>query len=312
VVTTATWGAGPCSSQSHDPLLSNGRASPPSGTTVTSFTFTVTYADSKGCAPNWVRVTVAGIGVFPMSGSGTAYDTGVTFTRSMQLPIGTHAYSFAANSGDPGAQKTTALMTVSPPSVTVTAPATPPPPEPTPRPTPKPTPIPTPVPTVPPTPVPTLTSAPTPVPVGAVPVPAPSTAGGGTGASSPGPVASQDQAQAPGASPSDPGGAAGFVTTDRLGSFPLLMGAWATATAGGLALFLLLAGRRRRTNEPTLAVASESAAVAEAEAAPDAPQPVQPSDLVPPDEVNLPRWLRPSVQAARQGTRSHTRRFEDS
>lgn len=316
MVTTATWGAGPCSSQSHNPLLSNGRASPPSGTTVTSFTFTVTYADTKGCAPNWVRVTIAGVGVYPMSGSGTSYDTGVTFTRSMLLPVGTHAYSFAANSGDFGAQKTTALTTVSPPSVTVTAPATPPPPQPTPRPTPKPTavpePVPTPAPTVPSTPAPTATNVPSPVPVGAVPVPAPSIAGGGTGASSPGPVASQGQAQAPGASPSEPGGAAGLVTPDRLGSFPLLMGAWITATAGGLALFLLLAPRRRTQSEPALAVADNGPTKLEAELAPDPPPSAQQSDLVPPEEVNVPRWLRPSVQAARQGTRSSTRRFEDS
>ena len=99
---------------------------------------------------------------------------------------------------------------------------------------------------------------------------------------------------------------------DRLGSFPLLMGAWMTATAGGLALFMLLAPRRRTQKEPAPAVAGKGVAVAEAEAPPDPPQPVQPSDLVPPDEVNIPRWLRPSVQAARQGTRSNTRRFEDS
>jgi hypothetical protein len=310
VVTTATWGAGPCSSQSHNPLLTNGRASPPSGTTVTSFTFTVTYADTKGCAPNWVRVTIAGVGVYPMTGSGTSYDTGVTFTSSMQLPVGTHAYSFAANSGDFGAQKTTALASVSPPTVAVTAPATPPPPEPTPRPTPRPTAVPTPIPTVPQTPTPT--TVPSPIPSSAAAVPSPSIAGGGTGASSPGAAASQDQGQAPGASPSDAGGAAGLITTDRLGSFPLLMGAWITATAGGLALFLLLAPRRRTPSEPALAVAGYGPTTPEAEAAPDPAQVVQQSDLVPSNEVNIPRWLRPSVQAARRGARSNTRRFEDS
>lgn len=304
VVTTATWGAGPCSSQAHTPLLSSGQASPANGTTITSFTFTVTYADSKGCAPNWVRVTVGGVGVFPMSGSGTAYETGVTFTTSMQLPVGTHAYSFAASSGEPGAEKTTALTTVSPPSVTVTAPATPPPPPPpTPRPTPRPTAVPTPIPTPVPIATPAPTSLPSPVSASTSPVPAPSNAGG-----------SPSGSQAPGASPSDPGGAAGLGTTDRLGSFPLLMGAWMTATAGGLAIFLLLAPRRRTPNEPALAVADQGSAVAEAEAAPDPPQPVPQSDLVPPDEVNMPRWLRPSVRAARQGQgmRSNTRRFEDS
>jgi hypothetical protein len=270
----------------------------------------VTYADTKGCAPNWVRVTIAGVGVYPMSGSGTSYDTGVTFTRTMQLPVGTHAYSFAANSGDPGAQKTTALTSVSPPTVAVTAPPTPPPPEPTPRPTPRPTAVPTPRPTAVPTPMPT--TIPSAIPSSAAAVPSPSIAAGSPGASSPGAVASQDQGQAPGASPSDPGGAAGFVTTDRLGSFPLLMGAWITATAGGLALFLLLAPRRRTQGEPSLAVAGHGLTTPEAEAAPDPAQAVQQSDVVPSNEVNIPRWLRPSVQAARQGTRSNTRRFEDS
>jgi hypothetical protein len=314
VVTTATWGAGLCSSQAHNPLLSDGRASPPSGTTATSFTFTVTYADTKGCAPNWVRVTIAGVGIYPMTGSGTSYDTGVTFTQSMPLPVGTHAYSFTANSGDPGAEKTTALTTVSPPSVTVTPPATPPPPVPTPRPTPRPTPMPTPI----PTPVPTVPSTPVPTavpsPASSEPVPPPSIAAGGNGASSPGAVPSQDQAQAPGASPSEPGGGAGLGTTDRMGTFPLLMGAWMTATAGGLGLFLLLAPRRRKQDEPALAITGQGQATAEAEAAPESPQPVQQSDLVPPDEVNMPRWLRPSVQAARQGraARSNARRLEDS
>ena len=105
LATTAAWGAGSCSSQAHDPLLSAGSASPASGTTATVFTFTVTYADTKGCAPNWVRVTVAGVGVFPMTGSGTSYDTGVVFTRAMQgAPCAT---SWLRSSGEPVARRTT-------------------------------------------------------------------------------------------------------------------------------------------------------------------------------------------------------------
>jgi hypothetical protein len=96
-----------------------------------------------------------------------------------------------------------------------------------------------------------------------------------------------------------------------MGTFPLLMGAWITATAGGLALFLLLAPRRRTQSEPALAVAGHGMTTPEAEAALDPAHVVQQSDLVPSNEVNIPRWLRPSVQAARQGTRSNTR-FEDS
>jgi len=330
---SATWGAGSCSSQSHDPLLSNGHVTPSTGTTATVFTFTVTYADTKGCAPNWVRVTVAGVGVYPMTGSGTTYGTGVTFSRSMTLPVGTYTYSFSANSGDFGARKTTALAAVDPPSVKVTAISTPPPspvptpiptPKPTPKPTPVPTPVPTPAPTVPATPAPTQGSVSTPVPTttapatpggpvaNVVPTPVPGSPGVGNGVASEGAAASQDQAGAPGPSSSQDGAAAGFTKTEPLGSFPLLLGAWATATAGGLALFLFLAPRRRRDEEPVLAVAGQGMAEAELPPAPAAPSPA--SDLVPPDEVNMPRWLRPSVQAARQGRapRANARRPVDS
>jgi hypothetical protein len=33
---------------------------------------------------------------------------------------------------------------------------------------------------------------------------------------------------------------------------------------------------------------------------------------VPPDEVGVPRWLRPSVRAARQGQLGRSQRTEDS
>ena len=329
---TATWGAGSCSSQAHDPLLSNGHASPATGTTATVFTFTVIYSDTKACPPNWVRVTIAGVGVYPMTGSGTSYGTGVTFSRSMQLPVGTHTYQFSANSGDVGAQKTTAIASVDPPSVTVTAIVTPPPgpsatPVPTPKPTPLPSPKPTARPTVPPTPVPTITpTAPATPPGGATATPAtpgssapataaqtpvPSVSAGGNGTASAGAAASQDQAAAPGPSSSEDGAAAGFTKTEPLGSFALLLGGWATATAGGLALFLFLAPRPRREDEPALAVAGQGAVEAMA-MAPASAAPSPASGLVPPDEVNMPRWLRPSVRAGRQGTRSPTRRSEDS
>jgi hypothetical protein len=272
----------------------------------------VIYSDTKGCAPNWVRVT--GVGIYPMTGSGTDYAAGATFTRSMQLPLGTHAYSFTASSGTDPAQKTTALAAVDPPSVTVTAISTPPPsPIPTPVPTPKP-PKPTPAPTVAPTAPPTATPA-EPSLAGiadAGETPIPPSSGGGNAAASEGAAASQDQAGAPGPSSSPDGAAAGFTKTEPLGSFPLLLGAWATATAGGLALFLFLAPRRRKEDEPVLAIAGQG--TIDMEVAPAPPPRTPASELVPPDEVNMPRWLRPSVQAARQGRgpRSGARRAEDS
>lgn len=206
----SAWAAGSCPSPASNLSLSAGHAAPASGTTATVFTFSVTYADTKGCAPSWVRVAIVGAGTFPMNGGAGSYDTGVTFTFATVLPAGTHAYSFAASSGT----QTTALTSVSPPSVTVTVPATPPPP--TPKPTPKPTPLPTPIPTPPPTDVPT--EVPTAVPTAAAPgagsptygPPAPSGAAGGVVAPSGGPVASQAQGQAPGASSSE-GESAGSI-----------------------------------------------------------------------------------------------------
>jgi hypothetical protein len=99
-----------------------------------------------------------------------------------------------------------------------------------------------------------------------------------------------------------------------MGSLSLLVGAWATATGGGLAFFLYLAPRRRR-RQPALADAGsgEAAGVQLTSTRPSAVTERQ-SDLAP-DEAKLPRWLRPSVQAARhddeRGSRSGTRRIGD-
>lgn len=317
LATSAAWGAASCP-PSHEPQLSAGRVSPASGTTATVFTFSVTYADTKGCAPNSVKVTVAGVGLYGMTGSGTSYDTGVTFTWAMTLPVGTRTYSFVATSEG----KTTALAAVSPPSVTVTVPATPPP---TPVPTPKPTPVPTPKPTPKPVPTPVPTSAPTsaPTPPGSpqgTPVAAPSSNGqgpapsvgasGGVGEPAASPSAG-GQVGAPGPSSSEAGSPAVVTKTEEIGSFPLLVSGWATATAGGLALFLFLAPRRRRDDEPAMAVAGTGTDAPE-DAGPPPSEPLPQSTLVPPDEVGVPRWLRPSVRAARQGQLGRSQRTEDS
>ena len=322
LVPAAAWAAGSCPSPASSLSLTAGHAAPATGTTATTFTFSVTYADTKGCAPSWVRVAIVGAGTFLMNGGGSSYDTGVTFTFATLLPAGTHAYSFAASSGT----KTVGLTSVSPPSVTVTVPATSPPPtpKPTPVPTPKPTPLPTPVPTAVPTSAPTdIPTAPTPAPPVGAPgagsptygPPAPSGAVGGMGAPSGGPVASQAQGQAPGASGSEPGTPAAITSSGGMGSFPLLIGAWATATAGGLALFLILAPRRRKAIEPVLAEAGPTGG----DSPPRAPRPPAEAQIlaeqVPPEEANIPRWLRPSVQAGRtsgqRGSRMNTRRLDD-
>lgn len=319
LATTAVWGAGSCP-PAHEPLLSAGTASPSSGTTATVFTFSVTYSDTKACPPNWVRVTVAGVGVFEMSGSGTSYQTGVIFTRAMTLPVGTHTYSFAASSGNSGGRKTAGLVAVTPPSVTVTIPATPPP---TPVPTLVPTPVPTPKPTAAPTAAPT--SAPTPpggstVPPQSTPAtvpgstgqgPSPSVGGGGVGGPAASAGASEAQVPAPAASSGEGAGPAIVTPTDRVDSFALVVGGWATATAGGLALFLFLAPRRRREDEPAMVTPDVAVDTPEVPVPPP-PGPLPPSGPVLPDEVGVPRWLRPSVRAARQGQLGRSPKVEDS
>ena len=277
--TAARAASGACSGPAHDPILSSGTGSPATGTTATVFTFSVTYADTKGCAPVWVQVAIAGVGTFPMNGAGTTYDTGVTFTQGITLPPGSHAYSFAASSGIDIGQKTTTLTSVSPPSITVSAPTpvpTPPPPPP-PPPTPLPTPVSTPAET--PTETPSASASP-----GSA-IASPSGAAGTPSESG----ASQGQGQVPGASSSPTGNAGGLGEPDGMGSFALLVGAWATATLAGLALFLFLAPRRREPLRPAVAEAGP------ADLATDSQPPTRPaavadvtSELVPSDEAQLP------------------------
>ena len=116
--------AASCNGNGHQIVLSNGSASPGAGTTSTAIRFSVRYADTDGCAPSRVVVVVQGVGTYPLSGSGSDYTAGVTFSRTLSLPAGSHAYSFKATSG----KKAAALSSVSPSKVTITAP--------TPRPTP--------------------------------------------------------------------------------------------------------------------------------------------------------------------------------
>ena len=134
--------AASCNGNGHEIVLSNGRATPGTGMTSTAVRFSVHYADSAGCAPSQVVVVVPGVGTFALSGSGSDYTTGATFSRAMSLPAGSHAYSFKATSGSGnGGEKTSALSSVSPSRVSIAAPtprptATPPPPPPTAQPAP--------------------------------------------------------------------------------------------------------------------------------------------------------------------------------
>jgi hypothetical protein len=311
LASSAAWGAGgPCSSPAHDPVLSAGTAAPGNGTTATIFTFSVTYADTKGCAPNWVTVTVSGAGSFPMSDGGGAYDTGVIFTRGLQLAAGTYTYSFATSSGAGVGEKTITLTAVSPASVVVTLPSTPPPPPPTPAPTLKPTPRPTPKPVATPAATPPATATASPLSSAGG---TPSITDGGAASPSEG-APSADQGQGAGPSGSQTGASGSFGKREEMGSFSVLIGGWATTTVAGLALFRVLAPRRRASSQPAFAEAGpEIAHLSHPPAAGPLVEDDPAADLIPPDEVNMPRWLRPSVQAARHGQRGSrtTRRLQD-
>ena len=294
-----------CSGVSHAISLSQGSASPASGTTATLFTFSVQYADTAGCHPSKVVVTIAGAGTFSMSKSaGTNYFTGVTYTRGLRLPVGTHAYSFAASSGTGAGIKNATFTSVKPGSVVVGETASP---------TPKPTPAPTPRPTPAPTPRPTPNASPTPI---ATPASSP--------ASSPSPTRRPKPHHSPSPTPAAPAGSAsggpsqgglagggtqspgagGGLTKGDGGGPSLLVAAWLTTTLGGLVLFLFLAPKRQDPLTPLAAEGMGPAAPFPAARAPET------SDSAPPprvskspdldDEANMPRWLRPSVQAARQ------------
>ncbi|HYO44973.1 MAG TPA: hypothetical protein VES19_17380, partial [Candidatus Limnocylindrales bacterium] len=132
-------------------------ASPTGGTTSTVITFSVTYKNSEGLAPTYVRVHVAGLTrEMSPNTSSDRWSRGVRFSATTKLPAGSWTPTFVATDRQDND------ASVDGPKVTISAPAPTPTPVPTPKPTVAPTPVPTPKPTVAPTPKPTV--APTPVP----------------------------------------------------------------------------------------------------------------------------------------------------
>jgi hypothetical protein len=154
--------------------IQSGTASPGSGTTATTFAFSVKFVDTTGAAPTSVRLRIAETWT-TLQASGSTYATGVLFKGTRKLPLGTWGYFFRATYG---AGLTCDHVRPVPQTVTVGGAPTPKPtatPKPTPRPTPRPTarpaatPRPTPRPTPKPTPKPTAkvkaTVKPSPMPV---------------------------------------------------------------------------------------------------------------------------------------------------
>jgi len=276
-----------CAGAAHELTLRAGSVSPGSGTTATAFVFSVKYTDNAGCAPSSIVVTIQGHGSYPLQRTGTDYQAGVTFQRSMSLPAGTHGYSFTAVSGSGVGERKVKLTDVSPAQAIVTEPT----PEPTPVPTPKPPPAPPPP--APSTPAP-ATPAPSSAPASGAPSEPPATAPASpAGSAGPPLVGSLGSGQGgePGRQPpgNDPltEGLSGITTTTLV---------WVGATLGGVVLFLVLSERGQRTTSgarPASVPLPESAA----ERSADSPYRRRAQDLGP--EADMPRWLRPSVQAAR-------------
>ena len=164
-------------------LLSNGSVAPPSGTTSTTFVFTVHYASAQGNAPTSVTA-VAGSVVVAMSLLAGAPADG-DYRGTALLSAGSWPVTFQATAKgfDP---------TLAGPTVTVTQ--VPPPPPPTPVPTPLATPVPTPRPTAGATSQPTQpaqTARPSPPPAGPTPLaptPLPSATAGVTASAVPSPT----------------------------------------------------------------------------------------------------------------------------
>ena len=282
--------AASCRGASHAVTLSAGAASPRSGTTATGITFSVHYSSNAGCAPSSVTVDIAGVGTYSLDSGGSDYAGGETFTRTMTLPVGVHAYTFGATGGTGRGEQSIILTSVNPDAVAITAP--------TPSPTPvSPPPPPTPKPAAPPpsTPAP---AAPAPAaPGGSTSTPAPVMAGAITPPSTPAPgsdvapAGSPDPSGAPSGEPTPAGPAASDKPPDEHDSWigaPIFSGGdtptspdkaallgddeggsavglllSVTAAMGMLLVAILLARRRSRHDEPV--PAGVAATMAEAD-----------------------------------------------
>lgn len=320
--------AASCNGASHEPSLSNGSANPGSGTVGTPITFIVVYADTAGCVPTSVTVSVNGVGTFGMATSGTDFTAGVTYSVALALPAGSHTYWFGATSGTGGGEKSVTLTAVQPGAVVITAPTQAPTPVPPPPPPPVPEPAPLPPPPVvqpPPPPPPTAppaTPSPTPSPSALASASASSNATSTPTEGAPSPTGPRPTVHAAPAAKVLGRPGAKLLAASSFGGLELpLLGtavAYLSATAAGLAFFTFLV-RRRTPQEPAMqSVALAAADSPPASAPPDhRVTPLPPMrELIPPvnpylldveerpgplaGEADLPRWLRPSVRSGRR------------
>ncbi|NIP35372.1 MAG: hypothetical protein GWN18_10455, partial [Thermoplasmata archaeon] len=85
------------------PTLSLPTLEPAEGDALTLRTFSVVYTDGEGDAPAVAQVVIDGV-AHDMTGQGTDYRLGVTFTYSTTLSQGEHEYHFAFGDGVHGAR----------------------------------------------------------------------------------------------------------------------------------------------------------------------------------------------------------------
>ncbi|MCK5252016.1 MAG: hypothetical protein KAQ96_03670, partial [Thermoplasmata archaeon] len=85
------------------PTLSLAFLEPADGDTLTLRTFSVVYTDGEGDVPRTAQVVIDGV-AHDMTGDGTDYRLGVTYTYSTTLSAGDHEYHFSFGDGIHGAR----------------------------------------------------------------------------------------------------------------------------------------------------------------------------------------------------------------
>jgi len=274
-----------CSQAKHQLTLSSGTVSPGSGQVSTVFRFSVRYTDNAGCAPTLAQLALPGIGTFPLAAGGSNWKSGETLALTISLPAGQWDYAFTVASGSDNGSRIVTFTAVKPAFVKVAAAPPPPTPQPTPRPTPRPT----------PKPVPKATPRPAaPKPSAKNPPSSPAPSALASDSTPTGSGGSPEPSQLPAGYAGSPSATeipagAGLIGGTRPGQpgSPFVPIALVSLIAlGGSSGLFVAAVRRRRRNHVTVVVeAPASLAIA-------------PGDDPYSDE-HIPRWRRPSLQAAR-------------
>ena len=304
--------------------------SPGSGTTTTTFTFSVLYRDKLGRpGPHvWVRIDGASHDMTP-SGPVDLVN-GTRYVYPTKLSSGDHQFRFATQiDGSSIIRSEWVALSVSNPPPPTPSPTPKPTPKATPKPTPKATPKPTPKPTPRATPKPTPRPTPRHTPRPTVkPQPKPQATPKPRPRATPKPSPTRRPSPKPKPSPTATPLVAAILPGDRTSpdpadddrlaaggpddgplsdgdSFPLVLLALLVAIIGSFGL--AIAARRRRRPDPAataVAVASADAGVPGSLAVPPPAGLLERAAIAPlvdAAEAHMPRWRRPSVKAGRFG-----------